>query len=216
MQKELYRYSRLSNLLVWLPVLLFITEAYFKIVLFSSEEEPQILQVTKAILLAITGGYILFKRPKSLFFFGLLSVSFLIGQWTLSERVNSAVTVAFIKLLYPIVLLLFFDIYSLSIQQREHLFRVFEYIMLINALIIFIGFLFDLHIFSSYPYGDRFGYNGLFVTSATSSYVYGFTLIYFLAKYRESVFANIPNLIIIASMFFLGTKLSLLLLACFF
>ncbi len=92
---------------------------------------------------------------------------------------------------------------------------VCEYVMLCNALIVFCGLLFDIKIFNTYL-GSRFGFNGLFVTSATSSYVYAFTLIYLLAKYKESIFKKIPNIIIIGSMFCVGTKVSYLFLGCFF
>lgn len=61
----------------------------------------------------------------------------------------------------------------------------------------------------------RFGYNGLFITSATSSYVYCFSLIYLLIKYKAAVLKKFTNVIIIGSMFCIGSKVSNLFLGCF-
>ncbi|SDZ80897.1 hypothetical protein [Bizionia paragorgiae] len=202
------------NFAVLLLVLLYITEGYFKVVLYSTGETPGLLQISKGILLLGLGLYLVLNQPRSLAFIGLLSVSFFIGQLALSRSVSKDALIAFAKLLYPILLLLFFNSYHLSKNHKDKLFLVFEFIMLCNALVVFCGLLFDIKIFNTYL-GSRFGFNGLFVSSATSSYVYALTLIYLLAKYKEDVFKNIPNLIIIGSMFCVGTKVSYLFLGCF-
>ncbi|TYB74199.1 hypothetical protein ES676_08435 [Bizionia saleffrena] len=203
-----------SNFAVLSLLLLFITEAFFKIVLFSTGETPGILQVTKGVLLLGVGLYLLIQQPKSLRLLGLLCLTFVLGQFALDSGAFKEAVIAFSKLVYPVILLLFFNSYTLSIKQREKLFVIFEYIMLCNALFVFSGLLFDIKIFNTYL-GSRFGFNGLFVTSATSSYVYSLTLIYLIAKYKATVFKKIPNLIIIGSMFCLGTKVGYLFLGCF-
>jgi len=199
-----------------LLVLLFITEAYSKIVHFSFGETPVLLQVTKGLILAGFGSYILINQPRYLWLLGGLFVSFLIGQFSLLNSVSKEAGITFIKLIYPLVLLLFFNTYRLSDKQKKALFLVFELIMLVNSIIIGVGLLFNIHFFSSYLYGSRFGFNGLFITSATGSYVYCLTLIYLLTKYKKAIFKRIPNLIIIAAMFYVGTKVSYLFLGCFF
>lgn len=198
-----------------LLLILFISEAYFKIVLFSTGEVSMLLQVIKGIVLVVLGLYILKKQPKNLLPLLVLFVSFLLGQLTLKESINKAVVIAFVKFVYPIVLLFFFNIYILSNNQKEKLFLAFEYVILFNSLLIIFGFLFNITIFNSYL-GSRFGFNGLLITSATSSYLYCIVLVYLLAKYKTSIFNRIPNLIIIGSMFLIGTKVSYLFLACFF
>lgn len=198
-----------------LLLILFISEAYFKIVHFSTGEESILLQVIKGIVLVVLGLYVLKKPPKNLLLLLVLFVSFLFGQLTLKGSINKAVVIAFVKFVYPIVLLIFFNIYILANNQKEKLFLAFEYVILFNSLLIIFGFLFNITIFNSYL-GSRFGFNGLLITSATSSYVYCIALVYLLAKYKTSIFNRIPNLIIIGSMFLLGTKASYLFLVCFF
>lgn len=207
-----YLYTNFAALLL---LILFITEAYFKIVLFSTGETLALLQIIKGAMLLVFSGYLLLKQPKSLLLLGLLCVSFVVGQLALDSGFYKAPLIAFIKLLYPIILLLFFNSYKLSIKQREKLSVVFEYIILCNALLVFIGLVFDIKIFNTYL-GSRFGFNGLFVTSATSSYVYALTLIYLLAKYKSNLLKKLSNIIIIGSMFCIGTKVSYLFLICFF
>jgi hypothetical protein len=183
--------------------------------LFSTAEKPELLQVTKGIILLGLGLYIIIKDPKRLWLLGLLCLSFLLGQFALGNGIYKDAVIAFVKFLYPIILLVFFNIYSLSIKQSKRFFLVFEGIMLCNSLLVFIGLLFEIKFFNTYL-NPRFGFNGLFVSSATGSYVYGLTLIYLLAKYKTTVFKRIPNIIIIGSMFCVGTKVSYLLLGCFF
>lgn len=203
------------NFAALLLLLLFFTEAYFKIVLFSKTETLGLLQVSKGIIVLCLGLYILVKNPKKLWLLGLLSLSFILGQVYLEMGINKEVVINFAKLLYPLILLIYFNTYTLSNNQKQRLFLVFERIMIFNSLLIFTGLLFDINIFKTYL-GSRFGFNGLFVTSATSSYVYGITLIYLLEKYKSGVFKHILNLIIIGAMFCIGTKVSYGLLIIFF
>ena len=196
-------------------LLFFITEAYFKLMLFSTDETTTLLQITKGITIGCMGLYILKKQPKSLVSITVLFLMFIIGQVALVRGVYKESIVAFFKLIYPIVLLQFFFIYKLSSNQKKKLFQVFEFIILFNSLIILVGFGFDIDVLNSYE-GSRFGFNGLFITSAVSSYVYCIALIYLLAKYQNTFFKRLTNLIIILSMFFIGTKVSYFFLLCFF
>lgn len=198
-----------------LLLLLFTTEAYFKLVLFSIGEESILLQITKGLVLFCFSFYLLFKRSKQIWFIVALLSMFLIGQMALANGFYRPVLIAFVKFVFPIILLLFFSTYRFTNSQRHLLFRVFEYIILFNAFIIIIGFVFNISVFRTYL-GDRFGFNGLFVTSAASSYIYSITLIFLFSKYKENLFKSIPNLIIILSIFLVGTKVCYLFLACFF
>lgn len=204
-----------SNFTVLLLLLFFTTEAYFKVVLFYTGEESVLLQVTKGLVLFGFSFYLLFKGSKQIWLIGMLFVMFLIGQTVLSNGFYRPILIAFVKFVFPIILLLFFSTYRFTRSQRLLLFQVFEYIILFNAFIIIIGFIFNFDVLNTYS-GRRFGFNGLFVASATGSYIYCITLIYLFSKYKKLLFRNIPNLIIISSMFLVGTKVSYLFLACFF
>ena len=209
--------TKYLNFPVLLLLLFFTTEAYFKIVLYSTGEMSGLLKVTKGVVLFGLISHLLFKNLKLVYFIGVVFILFSLGQLTLANSFSNDILIAFVKLMFPIILLLFFSTVKLNDRQKQIFFIVFEYIILFNSLVILIGFLFNIQIFNTYLYsGVRFGYNGLIVTSATSSYLYSITLIYLLSKYKKAVFKKIPNLIIIFSMFFIGTKVSYLFLFSFF
>ncbi len=192
---------------LFLLVLFFTTEAYFKIVHFSLGAKPFILQITKGVVFLFVAIYLLVKSKKSIALLLVIFLSFLLGQILLNKGFSYSIFITFIRLLFPIILLLFFDNYKISREQKELLFYFFEKIMLVNSILIVLGFLFNIYIFNSYA-GKRFGFNGLFVNSATSSYVYCMTLIYLFNKCQNKVFKNPQNLIIIFSVFLIGTKVA--------
>ena len=209
-----HKYMRF-NIVVFLLLIFFTTETYFKIVVFPIGESTWLLQVTKGVVLIGLSAYVLIKKPNQLLLLGILLISFIIGQLSIVNSVSKEAVITFTKLIFPIVLLIFFNTYTQSVKQNDFSFLVFEYIMLFNSFLIGIGFLFQIKFLYTYE-GTRFGYNGLFLSSATGSYVYCITLIYLLAKYKKAIFKRLPNLVIIASMFCLGTKVGYLFLAVFF
>ena len=188
-----------------LLLFLFTTEAYFKIVLFSTGGTSSLLQVVKGGVLGLAGLYILKEKPKLLVPLGGLLIAFTLGQLNLIGGFSTPVGIAFIKLMYPVVLLFLFSNYKLSSEQKDRLFKAFEYVMLFNSIIILIGFFFNLKIFGTYL-GSRFGFNGLFITSATSTYVYVLTLIFLLSRYKQDLFRRVPNIVVILATLLVGTK----------
>ena len=74
-----------------------------------------------------------------------------------------------------------------------------------NSALILIGFIFGIELFKTYS-GNRFGYNGLLLTSATSTYVYIITLFYFILKYKANSKFDYKFLLVLFSCFFIGTK----------
>mgnify|MGYP006104807571 CR=1 FL=1 len=209
--------TKYLNIPVLLLLFFFTTEAYFKIALYSTGEISGLLKVTKGVVLFGLISHLLFKNLKPFYIIGVVFIFFSLGQLTLANSFSKDILITFVKLMFPIILLLFFSTVKLNDKQKQIFFIVFEYIILFNSLVILTGFLFNIQIFNTYLYtGARFGYNGLIVTSATSSYLYSITLIYLFAKYKKAVFKKIPNLIIILSMFFIGTKVSYIFLFSFF
>ena len=167
-------------LLPFVLVLFYLTEGYYKI--FNSS--TTLLKLTKSVFLATIVAYIAIKKYKLLFFPLVLSVIFLIGQSNLENAFQFNIVVNFSKYLYLILLLLFLEVFDLSVKQRRLLFKAFETVIYLNSALIILGFFCDILFFKAYG-NNRFGFNGLIITSATSSYIYIITLIYLLLKRKQ-------------------------------
>ena len=200
--------ERRALLKAWLPaillVALYLSEAYFKILDFSKLHQTNLLKIFKAVLLFLLIIGILRRNYKALFLPVLLFIMFSIGQMTLGD-LNFNIVIYISKYFYLLVFLIFTSLYSFTNKQKYYLFSTFEILILINSILIFIGFLFKIFIFKTYS-GDRFGFNGLFITSATSSYVYAISIIYFYNKYKKKFFIKITNYILLLSAILIGTK----------
>lgn len=142
----------------------------------------------------------------------LLALFFVIGQLNLENSFSTNSISTFLKYIFPILLLSFFDFENKK-SLRETFFKVFEAIITINSLLIVAGFLFKIPFFETYTYGSRFGYNGLFINSTTGSYVYLISLIYYLFRYNFDLFKKIQFYIFVFSLLLVGTKVLYLSLA---
>ncbi|AXG68968.1 hypothetical protein KORDIASMS9_01187 [Kordia sp. SMS9] len=114
--------------------------------------------------------------------------------------------------------LIFFFLLAIAIKdvKKEHLEKTINALFLIakiNLIFIVIGFLFKIDIFKSYPYTDRFGFNGIISEPGISSYFYMLLAIIAYMKYIYKKGSLINLLLICIGVFFLGTKSGLLFLA---
>jgi hypothetical protein len=114
--------------------------------------------------------------------------------------------------------LLFFFLFVIAVKdlKKEDLQKTINVLFLIaklNILCMIIGFLFDVQFFKSYPYTDRFGYNGVISEPGISSYFYMLMgiIAYIQYIYKQGTLINL--LLICVGTFFLGTKSGLLFLA---
>jgi hypothetical protein len=117
----------------------------------------------------------------------------------------------------PFLLIPFF---SMDKETTEKGLRVLLIIFWANAIFIIIGFLFDIQVFQTYFYGERFGYKGLFERSTYVSYIFVFIFIYY--YYNWQIYKDKKWLIYLLMAFlisiFVGTKriyLCLMLLSIF-
>lgn len=164
-------------------------------------DAPRVIKLVVVVILCIGLLRVSISAFKYLF---LLAISFILGQFFLTHGFQKEVIVSFSKFLFPILLFLYFWRFPLSKQQQETLFKVFEWLLLFNCVLVFVGFLFDLSWFSTYR--TRFGYNGLLITSATGSYVYLLSLFYFLTSRKSSFFKDWKSLVVLLTCFLIGTK----------
>ncbi len=197
----------LNNYLAFiLLVLFFITESIGKISIYYFHETSLAQIIVKVLALCLfTISLIFSKDIKLKFLFLTLFACFIIGQLFIPNSFQLNIVSLFFKYLFLLLLLFYFKHNSLTKIARNRLFKGFEYIIIINTVLVFIGFLCSVHFFKSYT-GDRFGYNGLFVNSSTGSYIYVISLFYFLNKFRENFLLNPLAIFILLGSILVGTK----------
>ncbi len=102
-----------------------------------------------------------------------------------------------------------FHLYFISPHERSWLFKIFEYIILIQSLSIIIGYIFDIDLFHSYSSFKRFGYKGLIPARNELS---GFLLIsffYFAWKVKTYGKGVLPIFLVLISGLLTGSKVAL-------
>lgn len=194
-----------SYLLIFLLVIFFISEAISKYAIQYEGGKSDIPRIIKFVvfLFIIVGLLIHFKRLIAPL---VLVTMFCVGQLFLKDGFRTEIMVSFSKLLFPIFLFIYFSNYPIRECFKENLFRAFEYLLILNGILIFVGLIWEIHFFKSYQ-GPRFGYNGLFITSATSSYVYAIAIFYFLLKLKAGFFKNWKTFFVIVCALITGTKI---------
>lgn len=78
----------------------------------------------------------------------------------------------FNRYLYIFIFILFFDNIKIRDKTWQKLFLYFEYFLFVNAIAIVLGILFNIELFRSYEFSERFGYSGLFSNPGEASYIY--------------------------------------------
>ncbi|MCF6297286.1 MAG: hypothetical protein L3J08_04760 [Flavobacteriaceae bacterium] len=187
-----------------LLVVFYLTEAFSKISELFTGEYSLLSRATKLICIIFFSIFILKKSPrKSLAVIVIPVFIYIIGNFFLPQgyTYNSIVTLG--KYLFPIILYIFSDKIT---NNRTFLFNVFEKLIIANSILIILGFIFNIEMFQTYD-GDRFGYNGLLLTSATSTYVYIISFFYFLTKNQQKILTKDKKfLFILISTLLIGTK----------
>ncbi|MBW2937244.1 O-antigen ligase family protein [Aureisphaera sp. CAU 1614] len=192
--------------LITLFVLFFALDALGKTHIFS-KTTTTIPMIIKGIM---SGGIILtlaalYKNKKVFILLLILALFFAFGQWTLEIPFSKKNLIIFGKFITPLIFFELFNKAEISKQSAKRLFNVFEWTIVINSVLIFVGFIFKIKLFESYI-GPRFGYNGLFITSGVSSYCILISLAYFYFSYKRELWKNIKFWIFFVSCFFIGTK----------
>ncbi|MBO6605400.1 hypothetical protein [Psychroserpens sp.] len=139
----------------------------------------------------------------------VLILMFAIGQFFISDQFSTnSVTILF-KYLFTASVIVYFERTQLPEMTSNRFARIFEIILIINCLLIFVGWVFEISFLRTYA-GHRFGYNGLFLNSATGTYAYIIGLFYYLIKYKRSFFFKINSWMLILCCLLLGTKAAIL------
>lgn len=184
-------------------LLFFFSEAYNKVAFHIGWVENDIQKYLKFVTLLFLGIGLLFKDFKNFLGVVLLSLTFIVGQINLTDSFNYSSCIIASKYLFPVILFLFFN--TLKIQCLKITGKIYESLILFNNILIIIGMFFEVKYFSTYR-GDRFGYSGLLITSATSTYFYLIALSYFLIKYKSKLLKSYLFWTTVCASFFIGTK----------
>lgn len=186
-------------------ILFFSVEAINKLFFFQEYETFIAQKIIKGMAAFAMGIYLLFFKPKWLWGFLGLLLCFAIGQFFLTYSFSKISFVGYSRYFFFILWIIFTSLPIISVHKFRRLEKVFETLILINNIFIFLGVIFQWGFLSTY-HEERFGYNGLFMASSNSTYFYLISLIYYLNKYKNQVFTKTNWWITIAASCFIGTK----------
>lgn len=193
-----------ANVATIILLIFYISEAISKFSIIYLDGKSNLPRVFKFLVLL----FFLMKTVKHIRNFilpAILFIFFLIGQLFIENGFGWEIIISSSKFLFPIFLFFYFNKYTQNQTARQVFFQAFEWLMIINGFFIFTGFLLGPELFQTYE-GSRFGYNGLFITSATSSYVYVLALFYFLVKLKHNFFYSLKVWFILICCILVGAK----------
>lgn len=150
-------------------------------------------------------GNVTLKNFKIFPLIALMFILYFTGQFFISESFSVNSINVFFKFIFLILVLEFANNLTSPEKLKRSLFNVFEWVMLLNSLLICTGALFSIKVFNTYQ-GSRFGYNGLFDAVSTGSYAYIITLLYFLLAYKSAVVTNWKFIFIFSLAFILAQR----------
>lgn len=157
----------------------FITSVLFKLIPTSFYRYAGMLKLIFEVFMI---GMIIFniKKPfRTLWFIIIVTISFIISQFLLQEtaynfkeQLLTGNIYFFNRYLYLLIFMLYIKVIPLKQETYEKIFRYFEYFLYVNAIALFIGYVFHVEIFRSYEYTPRFGVTGFFSKPGEASYMY--------------------------------------------
>lgn len=193
--------------MTFILLLFYLAEAFGKLSIVYGVRSQAQLVIKTTLLLFILYGIIRQARliKKELIFIFLLIISFIVGQSFIDPSFNRNSVYIASRYLFPILILLYFNLYPVKAGFKDVLFKIFEGLFICNGILIIVGLIFSIDAFETYR-GERFGYNGLIQTSATATYSYLCVLSYYLLKLRQNLFKDPRALFIIITSLLVGTK----------
>ena len=115
------------------------------------------------------------------------------------------------RYLFIFSILLFYDGLD-AIPINKSVLKTFEWIIVINTLAIFGGFILDIDMLSSYQ-GDRFGFNGFFIVPSIATFFYAISLSYLAFSLKKNNQYKVFFMAVLIACLLVGTKALLLFVA---
>ncbi|GAA0872768.1 hypothetical protein GCM10009117_19150 [Gangjinia marincola] len=188
-------------------ILFYITEFISKIGFYAnSPNSIQLFTKISVALYFLMEMTVSLKKRKSIIIgFLTLTAGFILGQNFLIGGFTMYSIKIFGKYIFALLVLQYFYFNPLSKKAKSFLIQAFKLLIIVNAMFIILGLIFDIHVFETYKYG-RFGYNGLLRNSSTSSYFYLIAVFYVLFKRNLPLRYDSLFVIVMISSLLIGTK----------
>lgn len=206
--------------LEYILLLFFFAEIFTKVFYYKDYCFFNVSALIKGIFILYVAIYSLYNltsnRKKGFYFLVIFLVIFLVGNFFFKGERTFFNTIFynikyFLRYILIFVLYIFCDgFYNKKFNVK--LFKLYEYIVIGNSLLIILGFIFKLDVLSTYR-GTRFGYNGLFLVPSIATYFYCIALIYYSHKIMNKAKGYLVFFLLIISASLIGTKAVLLFLA---
>jgi len=186
-------------------LLFYFSEAVSKYYLYYHSHKLNLPKNIKIVIIFLLFFYLIYQKKTKIMIKLLLLLSlFIVGQLSLNYDLLNVEKITIIaKYLFPIF---FLNSAYLIFKKgkKQPFFKVFEYVIIFNSILLIIGFLFNVKLFKTYTH--RFGFNGLFITSATSTYFYIIAIFYLFMKNKKSYYFYFLSAITLVSSVIVGTK----------
>lgn len=152
----------------------------FSITLFSQFQVVSTIMKTVLVVFFVSDTIINSGDNKKVVQYGLslfiLFVSFFIGQYyyhddNFKEGIIKNFT-HFARFAFWIIVVVWFSVQKYTLEDLKKVLNVITIVLVFNSLFIFAGIMFNINLFQTYQGGWRFGYNGLFSSISTTSYLY--------------------------------------------
>jgi len=181
-------------------------EAINKVYTFYGDQDILLQKGIKLIILILLMGLLIMKSPKKILYPIVIVIWFCLGQLFLQESFNHYAVIVFARYFLFIVLIIFFaEFPKINSKHLKKIIKFWEGFLWLNNLLIILSFILGIAVFKTYS-GGRWGFNGLFMASANSTYFYLIAILYFLTRYPKSYFKNILFWLTLIAAFIIGTK----------
>ena len=215
-KERIIGYTKSSRALAALVLLLFVGDVLVKICVYAHYDFHNFSAITRGsfFILSLVVSFLSPTkfRKRMLLFLLSLTLFFFVGQYTYAPSgFEDHLFKNFIfhsRYLFIFSILLFFDgIDTLPIDKK--VLTTFEWVIIINTIAIFIGFLFDIKMLETYQ-SNRFGFSGLFLVPSIATFFYAISLSYLAFNFKKNKHYKLFFIAVLVACLLVGTKALLL------
>lgn len=218
-KQKLISFTKSPKSLVALLLIFFAGDVLVKLCVYAHFDFHNFSAITRGLffLLSVLISFVSLTkfRKRMLLFLSVLTLLFFVGQYTfLPIGLEEHLFKNFIfhsRYLFIFSILLFYDGLD-AIPINKNVLKTFEWIIVVNTLAIFGGFILDIDMLSSYQ-GDRFGFNGFFIVPSIATFFYAISLSYLAFNLKKNNQYKLFFMAVLVACLLVGTKALLLFVA---
>ena len=218
-KQKLISFTKSPKSLVALLLIFFAGDVLVKLCVYAHFDFHNFSAITRGLffLLSILISFVSLTkfRKRMLLFLSVLTLLFFVGQYTfLPIGLEEHLFKNFIfhsRYLFIFSILLFYDGLD-AIPINKSVLKTFEWIIVVNTLAIFGGFILDIDMLSSYQ-GSRFGFNGFFIVPSIATFFYAISLSYLAFNLKKNNQYKLFFMAVLVACLLVGTKALLLFVA---